>query len=264
LRSSIPIYNSLASEYEQGFYDVPHRKAYDLLAWEQVSKLLPSAPGTIVEAGCGAGRWVERLLALGHQVIGIEQAGQMIEVLHRRNYGERFTLFEQDIETVSLPSGSVDVVLAMGSLQYTQRPADTVRSFATWTKPGGSVCVLTDSLVALVLELLRNGKAEEAQDRLKTRTGVWKQHGVEADLHLFDRDTLEAYFRDAGLADVRTRGLLVTASAWGIENCQTEMTSDELAFLHLERTLSRFSAVAAVGKQILTVGRKAMPSGENS
>ena len=188
----------------------------------------------------------------------------MIEALRRRNFGERFTLLEQDMETVSLPTGSVDVVLAMGSLQYTQRPAETVRLFATWTKPGGSVCVLTDSLVALVLELLRNNKEEEAQDRLKTRAGVWKQHGVEADLHLLDRDTLEAYFRGAGLADVRTRGLLVTASAWGIESCQAQMTSNELAFLQLERTLSRFSAVADVGKQILTVGRKATPSGENA
>ena len=72
MRSSIPFYDAMAQELDTAFYDQPHRRAYDQLAWEQVSALLPPGAGTVVDAGCGAGRWIDRLLPLGYQVIGIE------------------------------------------------------------------------------------------------------------------------------------------------------------------------------------------------
>jgi SAM-dependent methyltransferase len=256
LRSAIPLYNALAREYETSFYDPSHRRAYDLLAWEHVARLLPARPAVVIDAGCGTGRWVDRLLPLGHRVIGIESAPEMIKALERKRYGPQFTLVADDMETVSMEPGSADVVLAMGSLQYTQHPARMVRRLASWTKPGGAVCVLVDSFLALVLELLNSRKSEEALERLKTGRGVWKQHGQEADLHLLDRRTLESYFAGAGLAEVVARGLLVTASAWGLSECAKAIVADEADFLRLERQLAEYSIMADAGKQILVTGRR--------
>jgi SAM-dependent methyltransferase len=257
LRSSIPLYNALAREYEDGFYDAPHRRAYDTLAWEHVSRFLPAHPGLIVDAGCGAGRWVDRLLPLGHQVIGIEPAPEMIKVLERRQYGSRFTLIPQQMEKVAIKTESADVVLAMGSLQYTENPAQMIQRFASWTKPGGIVCVLVDSFVALVLELVHSGKTEEALERLKAARGVWQQQGREADLHLLDRKMLESHFAAAGLTDVLCRGLLVTASALGLAKCREAIASDEAKILWLERQLSEYPMLADVGKQLMVSGRRA-------
>src|SRR5579864_6536325 len=100
LRSAIPLYDAMAGEYENGFYDPPHRKAYDLLAWEYVSSLIPQHPAVIVDAGCGAGRWVDRVLPLGHHVIGIESAPEMVKVLERKKYGPEFTLMAEDRKSV--------------------------------------------------------------------------------------------------------------------------------------------------------------------
>jgi SAM-dependent methyltransferase len=256
MRSSIPLYDALAREYEIGVHEVPHIKAYDLLAWEHVTRFLPSQGAVIIDAGCGPGRWVDRLLPLGHHVIGIEQAPEMIKALERKRYGPQFTLVAQDMEKVALGAESADVVLAMGSLQYTQDPARMIRRFASWTKPGGTVCVLVDSFVAMVLELIDSQRTAEALEYLKTARGVWKQKGQEADLHLLDSKTLEGLYSGAGLTDVVCRGLLVTASAWGLAECKKVVAADREDFLRLERELSQYPVMADAGKHILVTGRR--------
>ncbi|MEU8614719.1 hypothetical protein AB0C29_42705, partial [Actinoplanes sp. NPDC048791] len=62
MRPSRPLYDALADGYEEHFA-VPHRRAYDDLAWEQTAALLPQPPARIVDAGCGVGRWARRLRA---------------------------------------------------------------------------------------------------------------------------------------------------------------------------------------------------------
>jgi SAM-dependent methyltransferase len=259
MRSSIPLYDRLASDYEDAFHDSPCKRVYDLLAWEHVCSLLPRHPAVIIDAGCGTGRWVDRLLRLGHHVVGIEQAPEMIKALERKRYTSQFTLVQGNMEQVATGTELADVVLAIGSLQYTEDPARMVRRFASWTKPGGTVCVVVDSCVALVLELIGSGKCEEALERLRTAKGVWKQRGQEADLHLLDRKTLESYFSEADLTDIVGKGLLVTASAWGLQKCREAIITDETTLGALERQLSQYAVMADAGKQILVTGRRVSP-----
>jgi hypothetical protein len=142
----------------------------------------------------------------------------------------------------------------MGSLPFVNDPASMIKKFAAWTRPGGSVVVLADSLVALVLELLNAGKQDEALERLRSRRALWCTHGHEAELHLFDRRTLEAHFEAAGLERISTAGLLVTATAWGVPQLTAALAKDEAATLALERQLASDPALVDCAKQLLTVG----------
>jgi SAM-dependent methyltransferase len=254
--NSIALYNAFAADYDAAFEAPGHRKAYERLAWDCVSRLLPPSSGLIVDAGCGTGRSVSRLLSLGHRVIGIEQAPQMVGALQAKQYGPNFTLITKDMEAVHLDSESVDLVMAIGSVHYTKDPADMIRRFATWAKPGGSVCVLVDSLLAVVLELIRIGKADESLSRLRARRGVFTLHSQQADLHLYDSRTLQSHFVAAGLKDVSCHGMLVTSSAWGRDGCTAAMESNEAAFLTLERELASFPVMADAGKHLFVSGRR--------
>lgn len=254
-RDSRALYNAFAAGYDAAF-EASHRRAYDRIAWEHVWRLLPPSPGVIVDAGCGTGRWTGELLALGHRVIGIEPAPEMLRVLRAKRFGPGFTLIAGSMEEVRLEPGSADLVMAIGSLQYTRDPAAIIRQLAGWSKPGGSVCVQVDSLVALVLELIRMGRAEEAVLRLETRRGVFTLAGAEADLHLFDAATLRRHFAAAGLTEIACHGLLVTSSAWGREGCAEALRSDELGFLALERKLADTPAMADAGKHLFVSGRR--------
>jgi SAM-dependent methyltransferase len=252
MRSSKPLFDSLASSYWDHF-EVPHRRAYDELAWERVSALLP-ASGPIVDAGCGVGRWARRLLDLGYEVIGIEQAPQMVLALRQSPPGPGFTLLEASMESVELPPASVGMVLAMGSVQYTADPCGTVARFARWVRPDGVVVVLVDSLLALVAELLRAGDDAQALERARGRTGVWQAGGYAADLHLLTCADLRAFFTATGLREVEVSGLLVGGTAVSREELTARLERSWEAQMDLERKLMSQPVLADLGKQLLAIG----------
>jgi SAM-dependent methyltransferase len=254
MRPSQALYSALAPAYREHF-EVPHRRAYDDLAWERVRRLLPER-GPIIDAGCGVGRWVTRLLGHGYEVIGIEQAPGMIDQARRAGYGPGFTLIEGSMETTGLPEASAGMVLALGSLQYTADPAATLRRLAGWVRPGGTVVVLVDSLVALVMELLRDGRADEAVERLRTRVGCWTVDGHGVEMHLLDSGRLRQAFEGAGLRDVEVTGLLAAAAPLGRERLGQRLAHDWDGHLELERELSAHPVLADIGKQLLASGRK--------
>jgi SAM-dependent methyltransferase len=254
VRPSQALYSALAPAYREHF-EVAHRRAYDALAWERIEPLLPGQ-GPVVDAGCGVGRWAARLMSLGYDVIGIEQAPGMIAELRRADLGSGFSLIEESMETARLPDGSAGMVLALGSLQYTADPEATITRFAGWVRPGGTVAVLVDSLVGLVLELLRDGKFGEALTRLQARTGRWAVAGHEAEMHLMDAERLRRAFAAAGLGDVDVRGLLITAAPLGPERLAGHLGGEPGTHLALERQLQAEHVLADVGKQLLATGRR--------
>jgi SAM-dependent methyltransferase len=252
--ASVPLYDALAPTYDEHFA-VPHRRAYDDLAWELVQPLLPDAPARIVDVGCGVGRWARRLVGLGHFVVGIEQAPGMATKARELVASGGFQLLEMPMEAADLPEGWANLVLAIGSLQYSADPEQMLRRLGRWARPGGWVVVLVDSLIALVLELLEGGKEDEALLRLETRRATWVQGDLRADYHLFDKDRLERAFQDAGLVDIRVRGLLVGWSALGRQRMLRRLTSRPDRQLAMERRLSASPLLADAGKHLWASGR---------
>jgi len=248
------LFDSLAADYEQHFA-APHRRAYDLLAWEITSARLPDdRVARVLDIGCGIGRWAERLLDLGHTVVGIEPAPAMANAARSRLADRHgFELIEQRVEDIADAGGTFDLILAMGSLQYCDDPPAVVRSAAPWLCPGGSIAVLVDSCAALVVELLRAGDTNQAIERAGTHRGCWRQGDRSAAMHLFDRRSLTGVFADAGLHHVRAYGLLVGATVWGRDELARRL-NDEPDHLEVERQLANVEAIADLGKQLLVVG----------
>jgi SAM-dependent methyltransferase len=263
-QDSASLYDVFAAEWDACFDATNHRNAYDLLAWEYVARFLPPAPADIVDVGCGTGRWCGKFLSLGHRVVGIEQAPEMLKLLAAKRFGSRLTVIAGSMETVRLPPASADIVVAMGSVQYARDPARMIRRFALWTKPGGRVVVCVDSLVALTLELLSLHKNKEALRILRTGRGVFTHGEKSADLHVYDRRAMEAHFTAAGLIELDCRGLLLQMSALGRDGCARALASDRAGLLDLERQLAQFPAIADIGKHIIFSGRRPLlpPGGQ--
>jgi len=254
MRSSADLYDALAATYEDHFA-APHRKAYDDLAWEACSEAIGTTSALVIDVGCGVGRWSRRFLDQGHQVIGIEPAPGMSSRAAGLQDAD-FTLIRDRVEDVTLPTATADAVVAMGSLQYTADPAATIARCAAWLRPGGVMCVLVDSLVGLVVELVRADRTDEAMERLCTRRGVWRVDEQEADLHLLDAAALQDAYKQAGLEVVSTAGLLVGASFIGREDLVSALTADYDRQLDQERAMADRAELADLGKQLLIIGRR--------
>ncbi|TGD95494.1 class I SAM-dependent methyltransferase [Methylobacterium nonmethylotrophicum] len=252
---AVALYDAFAAAYDRSFDTEPMRRVYERLAWEGVAALLPARIGTVVDVGCGTGRNAERLRTLGHAVIGIEPSPEMRAVLAGKPaLAHGFTLLPDTMEEAVLPEAASDAVLAMGSLQYAVDPRAAMARLVHWVRPGGLVCVLVDSRIALTFELLRLGRTEEALTRLDEGCGVFSYGGRRSGVHLFDAGGIAALMREAGLGAVETRGILVSASAQGREACSAAIQADEEALLALERRLREVPALADAGKHILAWG----------
>lgn len=250
MKPSAPLYDALADSYDEHF-TAPHRRAYDDLAWEICSSLLE--PGaSVLDVGCGVGRWAERLVATGHRVTGIEPSPRMADAAEKR-VGAGFTLIRAGVEDADPPPA--DVVLAMGSLQYAADPVAAIARCAGWVRPGGALCVLVDSRQALVLELLAAGRTDEALERSRTHRGVWRLGDLSAGMHLFDAAELRAAVEAAELVVERLGGLLVGASAYGRTGLVDRLTRDYPGTLVAERQLAAEPSLADLGKQLIAVGR---------
>ena len=167
------------------------------------------------------------------------------------------TLVECRVEDAELPAGSADVVLAMGSLQYADRPgrgdrplrglaAARRRGLPCWSTRGRRWCWNCSPPAG----------TDEALERLATRRGVWQVGLHAADLHLLDAAELTAAVRAAGLTVERLAGLLVGASAHGRAGCSPGSSATTPRQLATERRLAAEPALADLGKQLLVIGRK--------
>lgn len=252
---TVALYDAFAADYDRRFDSEPLRRIYEQLGWERVAALLPPEPDDIVDVGCGTGRTVERLLSLGHTVTGIEPSAAMQDVLKAKLAGRAgLTLLPQTMEAADIEPCRAGAVLAMGSLQYAPDPDAMMRRFTEWVRPGGLVCVMVDSSIALTFELLRLKRPEEAVLRLEEQRGVFAYAGRRSGLHLFDAEQIQKLMDRAGLVQIDACGILISVSALGRGPCEESIRADEAAFLATERRLQTFPALANAGKHLLAWG----------
>ena len=160
------------------------------------------------------------------------------------------------MEDAEIEPGSADLVIAIGSLQYADDPAAALRRIVGWVRPGGTVAVMVDSHVALVLELLHSGRVQEAFERLSTRRGLFHFGDHAASLHLYDRANLAADMTAAGLESLRFHGLAAGATAIGRSGLARNMAENETETLRAERILADDSAMVDCGLHILGIGTR--------
>lgn len=249
-------YDALADGYEAQF-EAPHRKAYDDLCWEVVDELIGERQTlTIVDVGCGVGRWARPLVERGHTVIGIEPSADMYAAATAQNLGDQFQLQHATADDAEVAPGSADLVIAMGSIQYSLDPTASIARMASWLKPGGHLAVLVDSLMGLVVELIRADDPNQALERLSTKRARFTSGPHTVEHHLFDAAELRAAFDGAGLADVSVQGLLVDWTCRPRNEAMERLTNDPTSGLDLERRLASEPNLADLGKQLLAVGTK--------
>lgn len=104
-------------------------------------KLSSLAGLRVLEAGCGAGRFTEVLVAAGAFVHSIDLS--VAVAANRSNIGERsnYRVAQADLRYPPFAKKSFDIVLCLGVLQHTPTPEESVRALWGMVKPGGSLVI---------------------------------------------------------------------------------------------------------------------------
>ena len=94
-----------------------------------------------LEAGSGAGRFSEVLLATGAELVSFDYS-TAVDANWANNAGKgSFHLFQGDIFNIPLQEAWFDKVFCLGVLQHTPDPAAGFASLARYVKPGGQLAV---------------------------------------------------------------------------------------------------------------------------
>ena len=148
-------------EPDHGLLDPEVRQAWgDLLL-----PLLPSAPASIIDLGCGTGSLSVLLAEAGHAVRGVDFSARMVEAAARKAAaaGVPAEFTQGDAAEPPYREASADVVLARHVLWALPDPAAALRKWVRLLKPGGLLVLIegrwstgagltADSCEALVLD----------------------------------------------------------------------------------------------------------------
>jgi len=191
---TLSYYAERAEEFRAGTRD--HDVSQNIAALLKYIEGKP--PFTILDFGCGPGRDLKALTALGHRAIGLDGTARFAAMARADSLCE---VWQQDFLALDLPRGLFDGIFANASLFHvpTQELPRVLRELRTALQPGG---VLFSS----------NPRGENQEGWNAGRYGVY--HDLEAwRAYLADAGytELEHYYRPAGLPREQQAWL---ASVW--------------------------------------------------
>jgi ubiquinone/menaquinone biosynthesis C-methylase UbiE len=106
-------------------------------------------PGPALDAACGTGRHTVTLIKHGHDVIGVDQSPEMLELAATKAPEAQFRV--GDLADLPIPGASVDLVLCALALCHLHDVAEAIAEFRRVLRPGGRLIVTDVHPIMLLL-----------------------------------------------------------------------------------------------------------------
>jgi SAM-dependent methyltransferase len=108
--------------------------------YNQIGAILPTnaTPLEVLELGCGPGRYVSILAALGHRVTGVDPLAFPFWEEIKRRWPETTLIPDVRAERVPFSDASFDSVVCVGALLYFDDPREALGELRRVLRPGGS------------------------------------------------------------------------------------------------------------------------------
>lgn len=96
---------------------------------------------TVLEVGCGAGRFTEVMLATDAHVVACDLSSAV--EANYANHGDRPNYFvcQADVRALPVSPHSFDFVICLGVIQHTPSPEQTIATLASCVRPGGMLVI---------------------------------------------------------------------------------------------------------------------------
>jgi SAM-dependent methyltransferase len=96
---------------------------------------------SVLEVGCGSGRFTEVMLAAGAQVFACDLS-EAVEANYENCSGaENYFVCQADLRQLPVEPHSFDVVVCLGVIQHTPSPEETIGKLSSYLKPSGLLVI---------------------------------------------------------------------------------------------------------------------------
>ena len=128
------------AEPDHGLGDPATREAWRLL----LERWLPAQPSDVADLACGTGSLTALVARLGHRVMGVDLAGNMVDRARAKTaeFGERVTIRQGDVSVPPIEPVSVDVILARHILWTLPDPEAALADWCSLLRPGGRLLLV--------------------------------------------------------------------------------------------------------------------------
>lgn len=96
---------------------------------------------TILDVGCGAGRFAEIALKAGANLIALDYSNAVRSAYNNLNHYPNFSVIQGDIYALPFKNETFDYVYCLGVLQHTPNVEKAFNCLPIILKPGGKLCV---------------------------------------------------------------------------------------------------------------------------
>lgn len=96
---------------------------------------------TVLEAGCGAGRFTELMVGAGALVHAVDLSVAVEANLENVGARPNYRVTQADIRALPFPPGAFDVVVCLGVLQHLPSPEEGMAALWAMLKPGGLLVI---------------------------------------------------------------------------------------------------------------------------
>jgi S-adenosylmethionine-dependent methyltransferase len=158
-------------------------------------------PPRVLDVGGGSGVWAVPLAAAGCVVTVVEPSPNALATLNTRarEAGVTINAVQGDTDSLGVPAGEADLVLAHGVLEVVDDAAAALSSLAVAVAPGGAVSVVVANRFAAILHRAIAGRIVDARRLLDDDAG--QLAGTRDPLQRrFDVPGLEKLVLEAGLS----------------------------------------------------------------
>jgi len=125
---------------------------------------------TVLEAGCGAGRFTELLVGAGARVVATDLSVAVEANFENCARHDDYFVFQADLRRLPVAPASFDIVLCLGVVQHTPSPEETMAALSSYVKPGGLLVIdhySYDYPLTASRRVLRNALLTLPPDRAK-------------------------------------------------------------------------------------------------
>jgi len=177
-------YETIAREFD-GLMD-----AYDLQRRLEVvfDELLPQdlTGATVLDLGCGTGRFSQRAHERGAQVMSVDISQALARLARGRTQA---LAVAADASAIPLPSGRFEIIVSSEMLEHLEQPEQGIREIARVLAPGGRVILTTPNrrwlwLVGLATRLkLRPFAGYENFLGFQELRALFEKYGLQVETH---------------------------------------------------------------------------------
>lgn len=97
--------------------------------------------GKVIDLGCGDGYGSLKLARAGFKVVGLDLSEEMItEAAEKTQNQDNLSFIQGDLTVLPFESEEMDSIMAINSIEWTERPLDALNEIKRILKPGGYGC----------------------------------------------------------------------------------------------------------------------------